>query len=358
MSLLFRAPKKAKTPLGFEKSNKFWMASTLVLVFLFGGYLVYEYQPQAHQFVANTLGIAPDKGPQPSGPVFELPFTVVYNSKDPQQKEKISNFIKSLEDPEKGLKLTKINAEWVDYTAAKGQEYVKESASNFLPIAFFGKEITNHPQYTGIKNYLNQKGDHFYFSLGPLQHLKTPEITGAHFKGADPGKAEVVILEYGSFTCHFCKEMEEVLTKIMTDFPDKIALVYKYYDRNGTDVLLAQGAECANDQKKFWEMHDLLYQDQGNFISFMQKFQESPENGVREYLGEKAKTLQLNSKNFLQCYDSKKYQRVSQDQTTEGMNFGLRGTPAFFINGKFYDGAYKYETFKSFIEESLKNKNS
>lgn len=355
-----------------KNTNAVWMLSTLVLGIVFIGFLVYEFQPRAvapttpGQQGQNLPGTTTPPA-APTGPVVTLPITIVYNADVPDQKKDIKIFVDSLVDPKTGLQSTKLQDSWIDYRSKEGKSFIDESDALYLPVVFFDKNVEQHPQFKAIAPYTQKKGEHYYFHLRPLQHLKTPPLTGAHFRGtdssrsADSSRGKVKILEYGSYTCHFCRQMEEVLTKILKDYDGVVSLAYKHYDRGGFDSMLAQSSECANEEQKFWEMHDLLFSDQDTLIKAITgelpdgKTSDVPaEKRVRTYLEEKAKTLGLNVNNFNQCLDSKKYAKAVQNSTAEAGLYGINGTPGFFINQKFSDGASSYEDFKVIVESQIR----
>ncbi len=116
-------------------------------------------------------------------------------------------------------------------------------------------------------------------------------------------------------------------------------LVYRDFLVHSTSQKAQEAAECAEDQGKFWEMHDLLYQNQGAL-------------GVSDLKGY-AQQLGLNTASFDSCLDSGKYASEVQKDTSEGRSYGVSGTPTFFINGNKLVGAQPYETFRDAIEEML-----
>jgi protein-disulfide isomerase len=107
--------------------------------------------------------------------------------------------------------------------------------------------------------------------------------------------------------------------------------VYRHYaflgDRTPLNESLAaaEATECASEQGKFWEYHDLLFQRQG------------PENaGVfsRDNLKAWAPLVGLDAAKFGQCLDSGKYGDAVKAETNEGSRLGVRGTPSIFVDGK------------------------
>ncbi len=101
----------------------------------------------------------------------------------------------------------------------------------------------------------------------------------------------------------------------------------------------AEASLCAEDQGKFWEMHDLMFEEQSKL-------------GVAD-LKDKAQRLGLDTGEFEQCLDSGKYQEQVQEDVMAGVQAGVTGTPAVFINGRFLNGAQPYEALAEIIDEEL-----
>lgn len=101
----------------------------------------------------------------------------------------------------------------------------------------------------------------------------------------------------------------------------------------------AMASECAREQGKFWEMHGKIYDNQ--------RALGDPE--LESY----AKDIGLDVAAWKECYSSNKYEeRIKKDQATANQ-LGARGTPAFFVNGRFISGAQSVETFSALIDEEL-----
>jgi protein-disulfide isomerase len=160
------------------------------------------------------------------------------------------------------------------------------------------------------------------------------DVEGRSFKGAED--ASVTIVEYSSFSCGFCNRVRPTLDQILETYPGEIKIVYKHFDRGGTDSSTAQATECAGDQGKFWEMHDAIF-----------------DGGSSGDLSAYADNIGLDVNEFEECLNSGKYaQRVQQD-TQEARSAGGRGTPFFVINDKPLSGAQPFSAFKQVIDAEL-----
>ncbi len=147
---------------------------------------------------------------------------------------------------------------------------------------------------------------------------------------------KIFITEYNSFTCIWCNRVRPALHQLKKKYRNKIELVYKHFDRGGIDSKAAQASECAREQGKFWEMHDML-------------FDKGPNGDYTQY----AKDLRLNTMRFNRCIDSRKYASKVKAQTAEGKSLGVKGTPSFIINKKLYVGAKSFSTFDKIISAEL-----
>ena len=104
----------------------------------------------------------------------------------------------------------------------------------------------------------------------------------------------------------------------------------------------AEAAQCAHAQGKFWEYHDKLFENQKALQA--------------EDLQKYAVDLGLDPDDFGECLDSERFRDdVVQDQR-EGSTFGVRGTPAFFVNGRFLSGNQPFDAFAKIIDEELEHK--
>jgi protein-disulfide isomerase len=134
-----------------------------------------------------------------------------------------------------------------------------------------------------------------------------------------------------------------VLKQYVTE--GKINFVYKHSAFLGQEsVWAAQASECAADQGKFWEYHDLLFDKQTG---------ENVGTFTKENLVAYAQELDLDMAQFEPCLQNDAtLQRVAAD-TQEGGQAGVRGTPTFFINGQPLVGAQPVETIRAAIETAL-----
>jgi protein-disulfide isomerase len=141
--------------------------------------------------------------------------------------------------------------------------------------------------------------------------------------------AAVQVEEFADFQCPAC-------AVFVTDFEPKIVSTYvaggkinfkfiPYSFLGPESVLAAQAAYCANDQNKFWEYHDTLYQNQNG---------ENQGYITNTRLISFAKDLGLNTETFSTCVNDEKYKQKVQDDLNYGMSKNVDRTPSFLVNGR------------------------
>ena len=157
--------------------------------------------------------------------------------------------------------------------------------------------------------------------------------------------APVTIIELSDFQCVFCaKFWRETLPSLEAEYvkAGKVRFVYGHLAILGRQSFTsAQAADCAGEQGKFWEYHDVLFALRGPFGLTNGKLK-----GYAEAVG-------LNQEVFDRCLDSGKYAQKVKEETMAGLSLGARATPVFFINGMMLVGAHPLETFRKLIEEEL-----
>jgi protein-disulfide isomerase len=157
-----------------------------------------------------------------------------------------------------------------------------------------------------------------------------------------PKDAKVVIIEFGCFSCPYTKKAEPVVNEILKKYENRVLFVYKDFhiaSHEGTREF-GMAAACANEQDRYWQYHDFLFQNQENEMD-------------NSELIEKAVSLGLNKETFTDCLETKKYANETDADFQEGINAGVYGTPTFFINDKVVVGPKPFNYFKTIIDKEL-----
>ncbi len=166
--------------------------------------------------------------------------------------------------------------------------------------------------------------------------------------------AKVAIIEFSDYQCPFCRAFwRDSLPQLKKEYINtgKARFVYRDFPLSFHPMaaVSAQAAECAEEQGKYWEMHDIIFSEQDK------RGQGTVQFTVQELKGW-ALEIGLDANKFNQCLDSERYKLEVEKDFSDGSTAGVSGTPTFFINGKSIVGAQPYSVLKSIIEEELKKK--
>ena len=181
----------------------------------------------------------------------------------------------------------------------------------------------------------------------------TPDPAG-EVRGAEPPhlrgnpNAPVTLEEFGDFQCPSCGTYEPELKKMEAEFGDKLKVIFRelpLLPMHEHALMAAQAAEAAGLQGKFWEMHDLLYENQTKWAE---------QKDLVPVFVDYAKQIGLNPDQFMKDLNGERVaQRIFQDGK-RAHSFGLKGTPSFFVNGKeAKDEQWKPDGLRQMIREAI-----
>ena len=136
-------------------------------------------------------------------------------------------------------------------------------------------------------------------------------------------RAPVTVVVFADFECPHCRQEAPVLRQAIDQFRGKAKLVYKHFPLSGhvRAKAAAIATVAAMEQGKFWEMHDLVFENQTTL--------EDPD--LRRF----AKQIGLDMAKFDAAYNAKKGQQLVEDDRIEGEKLEITGTPAVFVNGRY-----------------------
>jgi protein-disulfide isomerase len=168
------------------------------------------------------------------------------------------------------------------------------------------------------------------------------EIGNSPVEGSPDSKVTMAI--FTDFECPFCGRFaRDTLPLIKSEYVDtgKVRLVLKSFPLPMHEFAekAAEAGYCANEQGKFWEYHDVLFNNQ---IALAVPF-------LKQY----AVQVGMNSTQFNQCLDSGKYSGQVSTDSSDGMKYGVSSTPTIFVNGIKIEGALPFGTFKQAIDSEL-----
>ena len=165
-------------------------------------------------------------------------------------------------------------------------------------------------------------------------------VDGAPVKG--PADARITLVEFSDFECPYCSAAEKQVDIVMAAYPKDVKLIYKQFplSMHPHAQMAAEASLAARDQGKFWEMYDVLFKN----------YRRLSNDNILIW----AKEIGLNMDKFKTDLVSGKYKAVVAKDLADGEAAGVYGTPAFYINGKQYNGEVTLAALKPILAAELK----
>jgi protein-disulfide isomerase len=171
--------------------------------------------------------------------------------------------------------------------------------------------------------------------------------------------APITIIEFSDFQCPFCARFHiQTLPTIMEEYIEKgsVKLVFRDFPIQSIHpnaVPASVAAECANEQGKFKQMHDMLFEKQKEWSDLETVY-------AIELFNQYSEQINLEQEQFSSCLSTAKYVKEIQNDLDDGRTYGVTGTPGFFIGNQqigFVElkGAQPFESFKNVIDRQLGN---
>jgi protein-disulfide isomerase len=157
-----------------------------------------------------------------------------------------------------------------------------------------------------------------------MPRLRVPVTDRDHVRG--PARASVTLVEYGDFQCPFCGAAYWVLRDLEDRFGRDFRFVYRHFplaEIHPYAMIAAESAEAAGAQDKFWDMHDMLFQNQPYF--------------ELENLIAYANAIGLDIDAFTSDLEMHRHIPKIREDFMGGARSGVNGTPTLFINGERFD---------------------
>lgn len=158
--------------------------------------------------------------------------------------------------------------------------------------------------------------------------------------------AKTVLVEYSDFECPACATYHLFVKQLLKDFDGKILFVYRFFPlpQHQNAMPSAKAAYAAGLQNKFWEMQDLLFNNQSEWVE-----QKEADKVFEKY----AKLLNLNMAKFKTDFNSKETKEKIENDFQGGEKAGINSTPTFFLNNKQIQNPGSFEEFRQIIEAAL-----
>lgn len=170
-----------------------------------------------------------------------------------------------------------------------------------------------------------------------------------HVRGE--GKKKVTLIEYGDFECPACGGYYPIVEQLFEKYKDDITFQFRNFPLvqiHRHAMLAHRSAEAAGNQNKFWEMYNLLYQNQTTWSGT-----SDPGTTFRAY----AESLGLDMKKYEADVKSAATNDIINADIAAGQKLGATSTPTFILDGKKIDNPRDLEAFSKLIDEAIKAKN-
>ena len=160
-----------------------------------------------------------------------------------------------------------------------------------------------------------------------------------------PADAPVTVVEFGDYQCPFCHRLEPTLESVIEQYSHQVRFVFRNFpltDIHPEAMHAAEAAMCADQQGKFWPMHDAIYADSTPLT----------DSSLRAL----AKQVGLDSQRFETCVRSEAPDKAIDADQQAGEDLDVEATPTLFIDGRYINGDVPREQLVSIIEDELKIK--
>jgi protein-disulfide isomerase len=154
--------------------------------------------------------------------------------------------------------------------------------------------------------------------------------------------APVKLVLFSDFQCPYCRDFSVTLKEIVKNYEDKVQLVFRQFPLTSIHADAQRAAEaslCAREQERFWEMHDILFENQSNL--------------TEENILTQIKRLEIDTEKFRECLASGRYKLEVREGIRAGSAAGADSTPTLFINGIYLNGGQPYEVISALINKEL-----
>jgi protein-disulfide isomerase len=170
--------------------------------------------------------------------------------------------------------------------------------------------------------------------------LAIPVAAADHLRGGE--HAPVTIVEYGDFECPNCRQAAPAVKLILEHWRGRVRLVWRHFPLEGVHphaLSAALASEAAAAQDRFWQMHDVLLENQAHLKT----------NHLRGY----ARRLELDTARYEAEMEEQLYLQRVREQIDGGEKSGVRGTPTFFVNGAIQDVSFGLQALRERVAKLI-----
>lgn len=174
----------------------------------------------------------------------------------------------------------------------------------------------------------------------PVAPVLTIPTDGFPYSGS--AKPKITLVEYGDFTCPYCKKLAPILERLVKEYNSVLKVVWKYFFSHSGEIpeQIAVGGQCLLASGNFWKYHAYVFENQMD--SLFKKPQEILQSaGITQ------------PSDYNKCLEDKATLSFIRESHAEASEFGVKSTPTLFVNGRRYDVQLNYESIQKVIEVEL-----
>lgn len=245
-----------------------------------------------------------------------------------------------------------LEAERVDIASEKGKALAETFKLVTLPAFIFDSAVQRTEFYAQAEPLFrtDEKSSRSVFDMHAIgmpigRYLVAPE-TGDGDISLGATDAPVTLLVFSDFQCQYCKEYHQAYKRILSEYPDRVRLVWKHLPLaiHEQASLAAEAAQCAADQKQFLPYADILFDRQAEW---------EKKGGERRFKDYAWRVKGLDARAFATCFDTHASAEKVAADTELAARFNLEAAPATFVNREFISGALPYDDLKAAVEKAL-----
>jgi len=233
----------------------------------------------------------------------------------------------------------------VQYDSAEGKALISEFGLKSIPAYVFGPNLAKATNFNLVKDAFITKDGKYLLNPASgvgVKLIEMPEVDDDAVLGSS--SAKITIIEFADYECPYCgKYSTETFPQIKAKYIDtgKVRYVFRDFPLSFHQDAqkAAEAAEYAGDQGKYWEMHETLFSNQKNL--------DVP--SLKGY----AKDLGLDTSKFDSCLDNGDSASEVKADFQDGVEYGVSGTPAFFVDDMILSGALPFSVFDGILTEML-----
>ncbi|MFH1047051.1 MAG: thioredoxin domain-containing protein [Patescibacteria group bacterium] len=217
-------------------------------------------------------------------------------------------------------------------------------------IGLFGYRVQYYYRHLKAGNIIELPSPNGRFSVGRVGSSQSPAVVSAEevnsadapSLGAPAGEDEFTVVMFGDYECAFSQESANTFRRIAVKYGDRVRFIYRDFPLpsiHPNAYRAALAAECAHEQRRYWEYFDRLYSPTADLS----------DTALARY----AQEVGLDTVQFASCLADGRYDRRIVDDLAAAELLGLRGTPTFYIDGRKVEGMLEEKDFEQIISKLL-----